>query len=92
MSTEVSEHIIMSGGLHNASMEEIQNDMKWQNAERQQGIQAVDARQKGAREQENKEVVTRTRKFETNKQNRLENRLERRAAAREEASRRDRYR
>lgn len=93
MSTEVSEHIIMSGGLHNAaSIYDIREDMKWQNAQRQQGIQAVDARQKGAREQENKEVVTRTRKFETNKQNRLENRLERRAAAREEASRRDRYR
>ena len=92
MSTEVSEHIIMSGGLHNASMEEIQNDMKWQNAERQQGIQAVDARQKGAREQEIQEAVARTRKFDTNKQNRLEKKNERRAAAREEASHRDRYR
>jgi hypothetical protein len=70
-----------SDGLHNAaSKDDIREDMKWQNAQRQQGIHAVDARQKGAREQENKEVVTRTRKFETNKQNRLKLKNERRQA------------
>ena len=83
----------MSGGLHNAaSIDDIREDMKWQNAQRQQGIQAVDARQKGAREQEIQEAVARTMKFDTNKQNRLEKKNERRAAAREEASHRDRYR
>ncbi len=80
MSTEVSEHIIMSGGLHNASMEEIQNDMKWQNAERQQDIQAMDARQKGEREQVKQEMVARTGNSEANKQNRLEKKIKRREA------------
>jgi hypothetical protein len=62
-----------SGGLHNAaSRDDIREERKWQNAELQQGIQAVDALISGARAIATQAADARTRKFDTNEQNRLE--------------------
>jgi hypothetical protein len=66
-----------SGGLHNASMDDIREERKWQRVELKEGLQADAARISGAREQEIQDEVARTRKFDTNKQNRLEKKNER---------------